>query len=65
MGQVVAKTWFAAKLIGVRGRSPPMRVEYTATLDGQTSELLLPSPRKDYVNVDQIRRDKPEVESYF
>ena len=63
MGQVVAKTWFAAKLIGVRARSPPMRVEYTATLDGQTAELLLPSPRKDYVNLDQIRRDKPEVES--
>ena len=63
MGQVVAKTWFAAKLIGVRARSPPMRVEYIATLDGQTTELLLPSPRKDFIHVDQLRRDKPEVES--
>jgi hypothetical protein len=63
MGQVVAKTWFAAKLIGVRARSPPMRVEYMATLDGQTTELLLPSPRKDFIHVDQLRRDKPEVES--
>ena len=63
MGQVVTKTWFAAKLIGVRARSPPMRVEYIATLDGQTTELLLPSPRKDFVNIDQLRRDKPEVES--
>ena len=36
MGQVVAKAWFATKLIGVRARSPPMRVEYIATLDGQT-----------------------------
>ena len=34
--------------------------EAFSTLDGQTNELLLPSPRKDYVNVDQIRRDKPE-----
>ena len=63
MGQVLTKTWFTAKLIGVRARSPPMRVEYIATLDGQTTELLLPSPRKDFVNVDQLRRDKPEVES--
>ena len=63
IGQVVTKNWFAAKLIGVRARSPPMRVEYMSTLDGQTTELLLPSVRKDYVNIDQIRRDKPEVES--
>ena len=63
IGQVVTKNWFAAKLIGIRARSPPMRIEYMATLDGKTTELLLPSVRKDYVNVDQIRRDKPEVES--
>ena len=62
VGQVVAKTFFAAKLIGVRARSPPMRVEYMSTLDGQTAELLLPSPRKDFVHVDQVRRDKPEME---
>lgn len=60
MGAVVGVKWFEAKLIGVRSRSPPLRVEYLATLDGQTNELLLPSPRKDYVNMEQIRRDKPD-----
>ena len=60
VGQVVEKKWFHAKLLGVRARSPPLRIEYLSTLDGQTNELLLPSPRKDYVNVNQIRRDKPE-----
>jgi len=60
MGTAVEPKWFQARLIGVRARSPPLRVEYVATLDGQTNELLLPSPRKDYVNMDQIRRDKPE-----
>ncbi len=60
MGTAVELKWFQAKLIGVRARSPPLRVEYMATLDGQTNELLLPSPRKDYVNMDQIRCDKPD-----
>ena len=60
MGTVVEMKWFEAKLIGVRERSPPLRVEYVATLDGQTNELLLPSVRKDYVSIDQIRREKPE-----
>ena len=63
VGHVVTKNWFAAKLIGVRARSPPMRVEYVATFDGQTAELFLPSPRKGFVHVDQVRRDKPEVEA--
>ena len=36
-----------------------MRIEYLSTLDGQANELLLPSPRKDYVHVDQICRHKP------
>ena len=60
VGQAVEKKWFHAKLLGVRARSPPLRIEYLSTLDGQTNELLLPSPRKDYVNVDEIRRNKPE-----
>ena len=59
-GIVVEVKWFEAKLIGTRARSPPLRVEYVGTLDGQTNELLLPSPRKDYVNMHQIRREKPE-----
>lgn len=59
-GTVLEKKWFHAKLIGVRSRSPPMRIEYISTLDGQTNELLLPSPRKDYVHVEQICRRKPE-----
>lgn len=63
MGTTVELKWFQAKLIGVRARSPPLRIEYVATLDGQTNELLLPSPRKDYVNMDQIRRDKPEEQT--
>ena len=36
-----------------------MRVKYISTLDGNTSDLLLPSPRTDYVNIDQVRRGKP------
>ena len=60
IGQLVDKKWFRAKLIGIRSRSPPLRIEYMSTLDGQVHELLLPSPRKDYVNIEQVRRDKPE-----
>ena len=59
-GTVIEKKWFRAKLISVRARSPPMRIEYISTLDGQTNELLLPSPRKDYVHIEQICRHKPE-----
>ena len=59
LGQMVSKKWFTAKLIGVRANSPPMRVKYISTLDGNTSDLLLPSPRTDYVNIDQVRRGKP------
>ena len=62
MGQAVGKKWFQGKLLAVRARAPPLRIEYLATLDGQTNELLLPSLRKDYVNVDEIRRDRPEHE---
>ena len=59
-GTVIEKKWFHARLIGIRVRLPPMRIEYVSTLDGQTNELLLPSPRKDYVYFEQIRRNKPE-----
>ena len=59
-GTVIDKKWFHAKLISVRARSPPIRIEYISTLDGQTNELLLPSPRKDYVHIEQICRRKPE-----
>ena len=59
LGQMVSKKWFSAKLIGVRANSPPMRVKYISTLDGNTTDLLLPSPRTDYVNIDQVRRGKP------
>ena len=61
MGKVIESNWFRAKLLGARARSPSLRVEYMATLDGQTVGFLLPSSRKDYVRVDQLRRDKPEV----
>ena len=60
MGQMLDRRWFHAKLLGVRDRAPALRIEYLSTLDGQTNELLLPSPRKDNVDVEQIRRDKPE-----
>ena len=60
LGYVVEKKWFHAKIIDVRGRAPPLRIEFLSTLDGQMNELLLPSPRKDYIHVDQVRRDKPE-----
>ena len=59
-GTAVDKKWFKAVVLGVRARPPAVRVEYVSTLDGQATELCLPSPRKDYVPVDMIRRDKPE-----
>ena len=59
-GTVIDKKWFHAKLISFRARSPPIRIEYISTLDGQTNELLLPSPRKDYVHIEQICRRRPE-----
>ena len=63
-GTAIDKKWFCVKLIGTRARSPPMRIEYLSTLDGQTNELLLPSPRKDYVHLEQICRHKPEQAPY-
>ena len=45
LGQMVSKKWFGV-LIGGGGNSPPMRVKYISTLDGNTTDLLLPSPRR-------------------
>jgi hypothetical protein len=58
-GTVVEKKWFQVMLLGVRARPPAVRVEYLTTLDGQTNELLLPSPHKDYVAIEMIRRNRP------
>ena len=58
-GTVVEKKWFQVMLLGVRARPPAVRVEYLTTIDGQTNELRLPSPRKDYVAIEMIRRNRP------
>ena len=59
LGKVVEDKWFQARLLATRARSPPLRVEYLSTLDGDPNPLLLPSSRKDFVHVEHVRRDKP------
>ena len=43
------RTWFVCKLLSTRARYPPLQVEFLATLDGETSALQLPLPRKAFV----------------
>ena len=60
VGKVIEDTWFQAKLVGIRSRSPQLQVEYISTLNGDTNPLLLPSLRKDYAFMEHVRRFLPD-----
>jgi hypothetical protein len=59
LAKVVEWEWYHARLVNVRGRSPPVQVEYLATLDGDSSKLALPVPTVNHVPVEHVRLDKP------
>lgn len=58
-GRIVEVMWFKARVLGVRSKSPPIRIEYLETFDGNKEPLLLPQPRKAFVCHRDVRRDKP------
>jgi|MDSW01.1.fsa_nt_gb hypothetical protein len=51
--------WFICKLLSMRARYPPLQVEFLATLDGETSALQLPLPRKAFVSAVDVSLDEP------
>jgi len=53
------RTWFVCKLLSTRARYPPLQVEFLATLDGETSALQLPLPRKAFVPAVDVSVDEP------
>jgi len=60
---IVERKWFQAKLLGVSPKfSDMVRVEYTATLDGEKSSLALPEPRKVNIPIEHVRSDQPPLE---
>ena len=44
------RAWFQAKVIKLRTLYPPIVIQYTATAEGVTHPLLLPTPRTAYVH---------------
>ena len=63
LGVLVDKEWYKATVLGVRPKSPQVRIEYTATLEGQTAPLILPEPKKTHVPPHFVRRDRPDPDS--
>ena len=51
--------WFVCKLLSTRARYPPLQVEFLSTLDGETSALQLPLPRKAFVPPIDVSLDEP------
>ena len=58
-GRIVDFKWFKARVLAVRSKSPPIRIAYVETFEGEKDPLLLPEPRKAFVNEGDVRRDKP------
>jgi len=59
VGSMLEKKWFQARVLSVRPKDPRVRVEYTATLEGEKSTLALPEPRKAYVFDAHVSRKQP------
>ena len=57
------RTWFICKLLSTRARYPPLHVEFLATLEGETSALQLPLPRKAFVPAVDVSIDEPRDSS--
>ena len=60
LAKVVEWEWYRARLVDVRGRDPPLQIEYLATLEGNNTTLALPVPRVNHVPIEHVRVLKPE-----
>lgn len=60
LAKMVEWEWYSARLIGVRGRYPTLRVKYLSDLEGNSSSLALPQPRINHVPIEHVRLDAPE-----
>ena len=58
-GRLLEVKWFKARLLSVRSRRPRLRVEYLATLEGESNPLALPEPRKAFVNDTDLSASMP------
>jgi hypothetical protein len=56
-------TFFAATVLAIRERFPPIQVHYSATLSGATDPLLLPVPQSAFVPATHVQRDRPAMEA--
>jgi hypothetical protein len=52
-------TFFAATIVSIRQRFPPIQVKYKHTLSGDDSSLLLPVPQIAYVQTAHVQKDPP------
>ena len=52
------QVWFQAVVVGIQKPPawPPITVKYVATLEGNTTNLVLPQPRTAHLRADQVRR---------
>jgi hypothetical protein len=53
--------FFAANILAIRERFPPIRVKYTATLSGDEDPLLLPIPSTAFVPATHVQRERPQA----
>lgn len=60
-GHLLEAKWFKARLLSVRSKRPRLRVEYLATLDGESNPLALPEPRKALVHDADVSANEPQV----
>ena len=60
-GRIVETRWFKARVLAVRSKTPPVRVEYLETFEGEQEPLLLPQPRKVFVHEADVCLKKPAM----
>ncbi|KAL1530351.1 hypothetical protein AB1Y20_001259 [Prymnesium parvum] len=60
-GHMLELRWFKARVLAVRMKTPPIHVEFLATMDGSKMPLLLPEPRKAFVHGRDVCREKPST----
>eukprot|EP00966_Prymnesium_polylepis_P118274 2734610-Prymnesium_polylepis.1 len=53
--------FFAADILAIRERFPPLQVKYTATLSGDEDPLLLPIPSTAFVPTTHVKSERPQV----
>ena len=53
--------FFAATILAIRERFPPIQVKYTSTLSGDEDPLFLPIPSTAFVPATHVQRERPPV----